>query len=473
MQGTYVLLSRGRPAGSGGANSGTYFSDKRGQYFGKEDTHNTVTKYAYDVNGNAIADLSSSGTLLVRRIFGEAMDALIAKITSGTTNWMLGDLLGSLRDIAGPTGSLLDHRDWGAFGKLTYESNSSNGDRYGFTGREWSTELSLQYNRARWYDPLTGRWESQDPLGFDAGDSNLYRYVNNRPTMATDPSGLYEADVHFYMTYYIASKIGLDDISISYKSGTKIGNIPLDHTVSAASVIAWANQHTDVNDFTRPPLNLGQAVGHAHPGGYEVALRKYHFRCHDRGVQPGSGLAYQPLKMAIDEAKVTKENGLAIAINVDWMLVGIGLHAYQDSWSHKTFDSFEGHKDAPLGGHAPDYPWKEPGDAVRMAKATYDELASLYTKVTGKNAQTSWPDIEKKILPVLCKVGSSDAIREQRWSDETLARVNRWKRFIETELGAPAPDPGSALGPTYGQPSDMIEKFLKAARRVPLPTTRP
>lgn len=29
-----------------------------------------------------------------------------------------------------------------------------------------------------------------DPLGFDAGDSNLYRYVNNRPVQATDPSGL-------------------------------------------------------------------------------------------------------------------------------------------------------------------------------------------------------------------------------------------------------------------------------------------
>jgi hypothetical protein len=29
-----------------------------------------------------------------------------------------------------------------------------------------------------------------DPMGFDAGDSNLYRYVNNAPTDATDPSGM-------------------------------------------------------------------------------------------------------------------------------------------------------------------------------------------------------------------------------------------------------------------------------------------
>lgn len=30
---------------------------------------------------------------------------------------------------------------------------------------------------------------SEDPLGLDSGDYNLYRYVNNQPSMKTDPSG--------------------------------------------------------------------------------------------------------------------------------------------------------------------------------------------------------------------------------------------------------------------------------------------
>src|SRR5207253_9981107 len=98
-----------------------------------------VTKFAYDPNGNAIADLDSSGTLLVRRIYADAMDALVAKIDSGGTKWMLADQLGSIRDITNSSGSLIDHRDWDAFGKLTYESSSSNGDRYAYTGREWQT----------------------------------------------------------------------------------------------------------------------------------------------------------------------------------------------------------------------------------------------------------------------------------------------------------------------------------------------
>ena len=40
------------------------------------------------------------------------------------------------------------------------------------------------------YDPIVGRWLEEDPDGFEAGDANLYRYVGNDPTNATDPSGL-------------------------------------------------------------------------------------------------------------------------------------------------------------------------------------------------------------------------------------------------------------------------------------------
>ncbi len=40
------------------------------------------------------------------------------------------------------------------------------------------------------YDPSIGRWLEEDPLSFEAGDSNLYRYVGNGPTNALDPEGL-------------------------------------------------------------------------------------------------------------------------------------------------------------------------------------------------------------------------------------------------------------------------------------------
>ncbi len=56
--------------------------------------------------------------------------------------------------------------------------------------RPWRDNLN------RWYDPAVGRWISEDPIGFAAGDSNLYRYVSNSPTNKTDPDGLEERDVN-------------------------------------------------------------------------------------------------------------------------------------------------------------------------------------------------------------------------------------------------------------------------------------
>ena len=58
-----------------------------------------------------------------------------------------------------------------------------------YAAREYDSETGLYYNRARYYDPTAGRFLSEDPLGYAAGDTNLYRYAFNSPTHFTDPSG--------------------------------------------------------------------------------------------------------------------------------------------------------------------------------------------------------------------------------------------------------------------------------------------
>jgi hypothetical protein len=44
------------------------------------------------------------------------------------------------------------------------------------------------------YDPTIGRWMEQDPLGLIPGP-NPYEYVNNRPTVETDPSGMDSVEI--------------------------------------------------------------------------------------------------------------------------------------------------------------------------------------------------------------------------------------------------------------------------------------
>jgi len=48
----------------------------------------------------------------------------------------------------------------------------------------------LQNNLNRWYDAVTGRWLSEDPIGLGGGDANLYRYCGNGPMNGVDPSGM-------------------------------------------------------------------------------------------------------------------------------------------------------------------------------------------------------------------------------------------------------------------------------------------
>ena len=114
---------------------------------------------------------------------------------SGNAYWLLTDRMGSVRDVIDSTGAVKDHINYDGFGNIISETDASYRGRYAWTGRELDTETGLQYNRARYYDPKTGRWTSQDPLGFDAGDSNLYRYLANGGVNGSDPSGLQEPTV--------------------------------------------------------------------------------------------------------------------------------------------------------------------------------------------------------------------------------------------------------------------------------------
>ena len=61
--------------------------------------------------------------------------------------------------------------------------------RYRFQCREWSAATGLVNFRARWYDPVTGRWLSKDPIGLSGG-LNLYAFCGNDPVNSLDPFGL-------------------------------------------------------------------------------------------------------------------------------------------------------------------------------------------------------------------------------------------------------------------------------------------
>ncbi len=100
----------------------------------------------------------------------------------------LADGHGSTLGLADASGSILTQYTYEAFG-LTSVTGATAPQLFQYTGREHDG-TGLFYYRARYYSPTLQRFISEDPIGFAAGDPNLYAYVFNSPTNLIDPLGL-------------------------------------------------------------------------------------------------------------------------------------------------------------------------------------------------------------------------------------------------------------------------------------------
>jgi RHS repeat-associated protein len=111
------------------------------------------------------------------------------------SGWALADNQETVRDWIDSSGTVVEHIAYNAFGQVTGQTINPDASFvptnviFGYTGKFYDTATGLQWNVNRWYDPTTGTWMTKDPKGFAAQDFNLYRYVNNEPDDATDPSG--------------------------------------------------------------------------------------------------------------------------------------------------------------------------------------------------------------------------------------------------------------------------------------------
>ena len=59
--------------------------------------------------------------------------------------------------------------------------NSEPTSIFAFTGRALDNAVGLQFNQLRHFDATVGRWLSEEPVGYEAGDADLHRYAGNRP----------------------------------------------------------------------------------------------------------------------------------------------------------------------------------------------------------------------------------------------------------------------------------------------------
>jgi RHS repeat-associated protein len=170
--------------GSGG--TVTFKYDPFGRRIEKT-TSSTTSIYAYD-GDNLVEETNSVGTAVARYTQGLNIDEPLAMLRGSTTSFYSADGLGSVTSLTNSSGANAATYTYDSFGNLTASTGSlTNSFRY--TGREFDTETSLYYYRARYYDQNVGRFISEDPLRFRAGP-NFFAYVGNNSVNRVDPRGL-------------------------------------------------------------------------------------------------------------------------------------------------------------------------------------------------------------------------------------------------------------------------------------------
>ena len=137
--------------------------------------------------------LEFNGTTLTHRYMpGPSIDMNLAieDVLTAAVLWALTDHQGTVRDVIDSSGVVQNHIKYTAFGAIESQTVPTVNYRFTYTGRELDAETGLHYYRARYYDAENGRFISEDPIAFEAGDANLYRYVGNNPGNGTDPMGM-------------------------------------------------------------------------------------------------------------------------------------------------------------------------------------------------------------------------------------------------------------------------------------------
>jgi RHS repeat-associated protein len=105
-----------------------------------------------------------------------------------TNYYVRQDGKGNVTEVRRHDGTVVGSYGYFEFGGQRYETNTYS------QGFRWQTKLrhapsGLTYFGYRWYDPVTARWLSQDPIGISGG-LNLYAFCANNPVNFTDPDGL-------------------------------------------------------------------------------------------------------------------------------------------------------------------------------------------------------------------------------------------------------------------------------------------
>ena len=180
------LVSVSKPGENGGLEIAVSYRYNHNNLRVKRTDSEGTTRYVYDLDGNVLEE--HKGDELIRYAYRKGKH--LAKFTPNETYFYGTDHLGSTTVMTDSKGEVVWRGYISPFGDSATGEGSIQ-EAVKFTGKELDPETGLYYFNARWYDPVLGRFTTEDP----ARDGvNWFVYVGHNPLRFIDPTGLETED---------------------------------------------------------------------------------------------------------------------------------------------------------------------------------------------------------------------------------------------------------------------------------------
>ncbi len=344
-------------------------------------TGSTIHTNDYALSRDQVREEYLDFTLYQRYVHGRAVDEMVRGETNGTTVYPHRSEVGNVDRLTDGGGQTLERYEYEGYGHVSIFSPSNApltasmfGWKWLFQSREYQPLLGTFDFRARTLWPDLARFGQEDSARARRLLSS-YEAFGGAPQDTVDPSGLYEEDVHHYLTRFLASSVGFGG------SKDSVGGI--------ADRIGYETGALDYDErdamYDAPQIWKGSLAN-------EENDLDFHF------------VDYAQLVGTLEQRAVMENS---FGNQDDFRSVGEYLHALEDSYSHqknRNERSFENRYGPNLGhsykGKGPDWTWSAPPIAMAMARETYAKLKGLCHEqpvaVTCKE-NASWASIASRV----------------------------------------------------------------------------